>query len=73
MLHVVHNSYKTPAGTVYTPYLRMSEKAHVLIAGATGSGKSVALNGIIVSTLMTQYPFTAQFVLIDPKMVELSQ
>lgn len=73
MLHVVRNSYKTPAGTVYTPYLRMSEKAHVLIAGATGSGKSVALNGIIVSALMTQSPFTAQFVLIDPKMVELSQ
>lgn len=72
MLHVVHQ-YKTPAGRVYTPYLRIAEKAHVLIAGATGSGKSVALNGIITSILMSSSPFTAQFVLIDPKMVELSQ
>ena len=57
----------------YTPFLRLSERPHLLIAGATGSGKSVALNGIITSLLMTQSPFRCQFVLIDPKKVELMQ
>lgn len=66
-------SYRTPAGTVYTPFVRLAESAHVLIAGATGSGKSVALNGIIHSLLMTQSPFSCKFVLIDPKKVELVQ
>jgi S-DNA-T family DNA segregation ATPase FtsK/SpoIIIE len=58
---------------VYTPFLRLSERPHLLIAGATGSGKSVALNGIIHSILMTCSPFKAQFVLVDPKKVELMQ
>ena len=57
----------------YTPYLRLSERPHLLIAGATGSGKSVALNGIITSLLMTKSPIRCQFVLIDPKKVELMQ
>lgn len=73
MLHAVPKSYRTPAGQVYTPFLRLSERPHLLIAGATGSGKSVALNGIITSLLMTQSPFRCQFVLIDPKKVELVQ
>lgn len=73
MLHAVPRSYQTPEGKVYTPFLRLSERPHILIAGATGSGKSVALNGIIHSLLMTHSPFTCQFVLIDPKKVELSQ
>lgn len=73
MLHKVQKSYRTPTGSVYTPFLEMAERPHLLIAGATGSGKSVALNGIIHSLLMTQSPFRCQFVLIDPKKVELVQ
>lgn len=73
MLHSIPHAYRTPSGSVYTPFLRLSERPHLLIAGATGSGKSVALNGIIHSILMTCSPFKAQFVLIDPKKVELMQ
>ena len=73
MLHSVPRAYRTPSGSVYPPFLRLAERPHLLIAGATGSGKSVALNGIIHSLLMTQSPFNAQFVLIDPKKVELVQ
>ena len=71
MLHSVPRAYRTPSGQVYTPFLRLAERPHLLIAGATGSGKSVALNGIIHSILMKHSPFNAQFVLIDPKKVEL--
>lgn len=73
MLHVVPKAYRTPSGTVYTPFLRLADRPHLLIAGATGSGKSVALNGIIHSLLMKHSPVTCQFVLIDPKKVELAQ
>ena len=73
MLHTVPRSYMTPSGTIYRPFLRLAERPHLLIAGATGSGKSVALNGIIHSLLMTESPFHCQFVLIDPKKVELAQ
>ena len=73
MLHSIPNAYRTPSGSVYTPFLDLAERPHLLIAGATGSGKSVALNGIIHSLLLTQSPFRAQFVLIDPKKVELVQ
>jgi S-DNA-T family DNA segregation ATPase FtsK/SpoIIIE len=45
---------------------------HLLIAGTTGSGKSVCLNAIIMSLLFTRTPDDLKFVLIDPKMVELS-
>ncbi len=45
---------------------------HLLIAGTTGSGKSVCLNSIIMSLLLTRTPDDLKLVLIDPKMVELS-
>lgn len=74
MLHAVPANYRTPtSGTTYEPFLRLAERPHLLIAGATGSGKSVALNGIIHNILLTQFPFEAQFILIDPKKVELMQ
>jgi S-DNA-T family DNA segregation ATPase FtsK/SpoIIIE len=45
---------------------------HLLIAGRTGTGKSVCLNTIIVSMLMTRSPNDVRMLMIDPKMVELS-
>lgn len=74
MLHTIPKAYTTPAGyDLYKPFLRLAKAPHLLIAGATGSGKSVALNGIIHSMLLTESPFRCQFVLIDPKKVELKQ
>lgn len=73
MVHSNPRYYLTPKGTVYKPFLRLAEKPHLLIAGATGSGKSVALNGIIHSLLLTQSPSRCRFVLLDPKKVELVQ
>ncbi len=45
---------------------------HLLVAGATGMGKSVGLNAIIASLLYKRHPAELKFVLIDPKMVEFS-
>ena len=46
---------------------------HMLIAGTTGSGKSVCMNSIIMSFLLTKKPDELKLVLVDPKMVEMSQ
>lgn len=62
--------YKTPSGTVYTLYKDMLKQPHLLIAGATGSGKSVVINGIIYTALYNS-PAQCQLILIDPKRVEL--
>jgi DNA segregation ATPase FtsK/SpoIIIE, S-DNA-T family len=50
----------------------LSSLPHLLIAGRTGTGKSVCLNSIIASILMTRRPDEVRLLLIDPKMVELS-
>lgn len=64
--------YLTPAGRVYSPYKDMMQQAHLLIAGATGSGKSVLINGLI-STAAYDSPAVARFILLDPKTTELWQ
>lgn len=62
--------YTTPAGEFYTLYRDMLQQPHLLIAGATGSGKSVVINGLIYTALFNS-PAAAQFILVDPKRVEL--
>ena len=63
--------YQSPGGAYYKLYMDMAEQPHLLIAGATGSGKSVIINGIIYTQLL-RCPDKTKFVLIDPKKVELS-
>lgn len=61
---------KTITGDVYCTDL--AELPHLLIAGATGSGKSVGINTIIIALLWRLHPRQLKFVIIDPKKVELT-
>lgn len=68
-------TYTTPGGSVYNLFLDALDQPHLLIAGATGSGKSVVINGLVY-TLLHRFPVGAggaQMILIDPKRVELAQ
>ncbi len=69
--------YKLPLAlgktTMGAPYVvDLARMPHLLIAGATGSGKSVCLNAVITSLLYKHTPKTLRFIFIDPKILELS-
>lgn len=62
--------WTTPQGQYYSLYADMLKQPHLLIAGATGSGKSVIINGILYTALYNS-PAAVELILIDPKRVEL--
>ena len=61
---------KTISNEIYM--VDLAKIPHLLVAGATGQGKSVGLNAIITSLLYKKHPAEVKFVLVDPKMVEFS-
>jgi len=72
-----HNNYSLPIGIGKridneNYIVDLASMPHLLMAGATGQGKSVGLNAILVSLLYKKHPSQLKFVLIDPKKVELS-
>lgn len=73
----VHSDYELPIGLGKTisneSYIAdLAKMPHLLMAGATGQGKSVGLNAIITSLLYKKHPSLLKFILVDPKKVELS-
>lgn len=72
-MHIVNERHVTPGGRYANIYANMADQTHLLIAGRTGSGKSVVVNGIIHSLLCRRTCSQEQFILIDPKRVELSR
>ena len=60
---------RNTAGTAVT--MDLTRAPHILIAGATGSGKSVCINTLVAGLLMQHGPENLRFVMVDPKMVEL--
>lgn len=72
-----NNNFALPIGLGRTisnePFVvDLAKMPHLLVAGATGQGKSVGLNAIITSLLYTKHPCEMKFVLIDPKKVEFT-
>jgi len=72
-----HNKFDLPIGLGKTisnePFVvDLSKMPHLLMAGATGQGKSVGLNAIITSLVYKKHPSEIKFVLIDPKKVEFT-
>ena len=67
----MQREYITPAGEFSRLYMDMLNQHHLLIAGRTGAGKSVVINGIMHAALYNS-PARARFILIDPKRVELA-
>ena len=62
--------YKRPTGSIYTLYNNMLKETHLLLAGATGAGKSTVLNAIICTALHYS-PSEKQFIFLDAKGMEL--
>ena len=72
-----HNNYELPFGLGKTianeSYIAdLTKMPHILMAGATGQGKSVGLNAIIASLMYKKHPAELKFILVDPKKVELT-
>ena len=67
---MIKKTWETPQGSYYNLFSDMLKQPHLLVAGATGSGKSVVINGIIITALKDS-PAAVQFIFIDPKRVEL--
>ncbi len=73
----INNNFELPIGLGKTianeSYVTdLTKMPHLLVAGATGQGKSVGLNAILTSLLFKKHPSQLKFVLIDPKRVELT-
>lgn len=72
-----NNKFELPVAMGYTISQKvlafdLTKAPHLLVAGATGQGKSVGLNAILTSLLYSKHPAELKFVLVDPKRVELS-
>lgn len=80
MLESSHfNNFKNPLGIILGKNINgdpvivdLAQMPHLLVAGTTGSGKSVAINTMILSMLYKTTPDECKFIMIDPKMLELS-